>query len=61
MDFITRLPRTTRGVDAIWEIVDRLTKSAHFLAISENSYAEHLAEFYVREVVARYGVPTSII
>ena len=40
MDFITKLPRTARGVDAIWVIVDRLTKSAHFLAISESSSAE---------------------
>ena len=40
MDFITKLPRTARGVDAIWVIVDRLTKSAHFLAISESFSAE---------------------
>ncbi|XP_052627225.1 uncharacterized protein LOC128133734, partial [Lactuca sativa] len=61
MDFITKLPRTARGVDAIWVIVDRLTKSAHFLAISESSSAEKLAEIYVREVVSRHGVPISIV
>ena len=61
MDFITKLPRTARGVDAIWVIVDRLTKSAHFLAISESSSAERLAELYVREVVSRHGVPLSIV
>ena len=61
MDFITKLPRTARGVDAIWVIVDRLTKSAHFLAISESSSAEKLAELYVREVVSRHGVPMSIV
>ena len=61
MDFITKLPRTARGVDAIWVIVDRLTKSAHFLAISESSLAEKLAEVYVREVVSRHGVPISIV
>ena len=61
MDFITKLPRTARGVDAIWVIVDRLTKSAHFLAISESSSAERLAELYVREVVSRHGVPMSIV
>ena len=43
MDFITKFPRTTRGADAIWVIVDKLTKSAHFLAISESSSAERLA------------------
>ena len=61
MDFITKLPRTARGVDAIWVIVDRLTKSAHFLAISESSSAEKLAEIYVREVVSRHGAPISIV
>lgn len=61
MDFITKLPRTVRGVDTIWVIVDRLTKSAHFLAISESSSTERLTEIYVREVVARHGVPTSIV
>ena len=61
MDFITKLPKTARGVDAIWVIVDRLTKSAHFLAISESSSAEKLAEIYVREVVSRHGVPISIV
>ena len=61
MDFITKLPRTARGVDAIWMIIDRLTKSAHFLAISESSSAERLAELYVREVVSRHGVLISIV
>ena len=61
MDFTTKLLRTGRGVDAIWVIVDRLTKSAHFLAISESSSTDKLAEVYVREVVARHGVPTSIV
>ena len=42
-------------------IVDRLTKSAHFLAISESFSAEKLAKMYVREVVSRHGVPISIV
>lgn len=61
MDFITKLPWTARGVDTIWVIVDHLTKSAHFLDISENSSAEKLAEIYVCEVVAWHGVSTSIV
>lgn len=61
MDFITKLSRTARGVDEIWVIVARLTKSAHFLTISESSYAERLVEIYVREVVSRNGVPISIV
>ncbi|KAD4180327.1 hypothetical protein E3N88_28918 [Mikania micrantha] len=61
MDFITKLPRTPSGCDTIWVIVDRLTKSAHFLAIKENDKMEKLARIYVKEVVSRHGVPISII
>ncbi|KAJ9542719.1 hypothetical protein OSB04_029225 [Centaurea solstitialis] len=53
--------RTPRKFDAIWVIVDRLTKSAHFLAIRESFTSEQLAELYVKEVVKRHGVPVSII
>ncbi|CAH1431389.1 unnamed protein product [Lactuca virosa] len=61
MDFITKLPRTARGVDSIWVIVDRLTKSAHFIPIQESISAEKLAEIYVREVVACPGVPVLVV
>ncbi|KAJ0714948.1 putative nucleotidyltransferase, Ribonuclease H [Helianthus annuus] len=61
MDFITKLPRTPRGHDMIWVIVDRLTKSAHFLPIREKDSTGKLAEIYLREIVARHGVPISII
>ncbi|GJW88376.1 reverse transcriptase domain-containing protein [Tanacetum coccineum] len=61
MDFITKLPRSSSGHDAIWVIVDRLTKSAHFLAIREDYSIEKLARLYIDEIVVRHGVPTSII
>ncbi|GKC21870.1 putative reverse transcriptase domain-containing protein [Tanacetum coccineum] len=61
MDFITKLPRSKSGHDTIWVIVDRLTKSAHFLAIREDYSTEKLAKIYVDEIVARHGVPVSII
>ncbi|GKC82747.1 putative reverse transcriptase domain-containing protein [Tanacetum coccineum] len=61
MDFITKLPRTRNGHDAIWVAVDRLTKSAHFLAIHEDYSTEKLARLYTDEIVARHGVPVSII
>ncbi|GJZ87014.1 putative reverse transcriptase domain-containing protein [Tanacetum coccineum] len=61
MDFITKLPRSSSGHDAIWVIVDRLTKSAHFLEIREDYSMEKLARLYIDEIVARHGVPTSII
>nr|GEU77087.1 putative reverse transcriptase domain-containing protein [Tanacetum cinerariifolium] len=52
MDFITRLLRTSSGHDAIWVIVDRLTKSEHFLAIRENGKMERFARLYINEIVA---------
>ncbi|GKD48606.1 putative reverse transcriptase domain-containing protein [Tanacetum coccineum] len=61
MDFITKLARSSSGHDAIWVIVDRLTKSAHFLAIREDYSMEKLSRLYIDEIVARHGVPTSII
>ncbi|GJZ40706.1 reverse transcriptase domain-containing protein [Tanacetum coccineum] len=61
MDFITKLPRSSSGHDAIWVIVDRLTKSAHFLAIQEDYSMEKLARLYIDEIFACHGVPTLII
>ncbi|GKE77216.1 putative reverse transcriptase domain-containing protein [Tanacetum coccineum] len=61
MDFISKLPRTSSGHDSIWVIVDRLTKSAHFLAVREDYKIEKLARLYINEIVARHGVPMSII
>ncbi|GKD57456.1 retrotransposon protein, putative, ty3-gypsy subclass, partial [Tanacetum coccineum] len=61
MDFITKLPRTRNGHDAIWVVVDRLTKSAHFLAIHKDYSTEKLAKLYTDEIVAHHGVLVSII
>ncbi|GJT73693.1 putative reverse transcriptase domain-containing protein [Tanacetum coccineum] len=61
MDFVMKLPRTSSGHDTIWVIVDRLTKSAHFLPIREDYKMDILARLYLNEIVARHGVPISII
>ncbi|GKC06829.1 putative reverse transcriptase domain-containing protein [Tanacetum coccineum] len=61
MDFITKLPKTTDDYDTILVIIDRLTKSAHFLPIRENDPMEKLMKLYMKEVVTRHGVPVSII
>ncbi|KAJ9557045.1 hypothetical protein OSB04_011659 [Centaurea solstitialis] len=61
MDFVTKLPRTKKGHDSIWVIVDRLTKSTHFLPIKESFSIDRLAQLYVDEIVMRHGVPISII
>ncbi|GJT76191.1 putative reverse transcriptase domain-containing protein [Tanacetum coccineum] len=61
MDFITKLPKSSQGFDTIWVIVDRLTKSAHFLPIRENDPLDKLARLYLNRIVARHGIPVSII
>ena len=61
MDFVIGLPRTQAGHDAIWVIVDRLTKLAHFLAIRNNFSLDKLAKLYISEIIKLYGVPTSIV
>ncbi|GJY33581.1 putative reverse transcriptase domain-containing protein [Tanacetum coccineum] len=61
MDFVTKLPRTSSGHDAIWVIVDRLTKSAHFLPIREDFKMDRLARLYISEIIAKHGLPISII
>ena len=61
MDFVTGLPRTQRQHDAIWLIVDRLTKSAHFLLINVEDSLEKLAQLYVDKIVRLHGVPVSIV
>ncbi|GJZ18367.1 putative reverse transcriptase domain-containing protein [Tanacetum coccineum] len=61
MDFITKFHRSKSGHDTIWVIVDRLAKSAHFLAIREDYSTKKLAKIYIDEIVARHGVPVSII
>ncbi|GJX44937.1 putative reverse transcriptase domain-containing protein [Tanacetum coccineum] len=58
MDFVTKLPKSSSGHDTIWVVVDRLTKSAHFLPIREDYKTEKLAKIYTNEIVARHGVPT---
>ena len=61
MDFVTALPRTLRKHNAIWVIVDRLTKSAHSLTIKATDTAYTLSVIYIREIVRVHGVPVSIV
>nr|GEY33918.1 putative reverse transcriptase domain-containing protein [Tanacetum cinerariifolium] len=61
MDLVTKLPKSSSGHDAIWVVVDRLTKSAHFLPIREDYKTEKLVRIYINEIVARHGVLVSII
>nr|GFC25471.1 retrotransposable element Tf2 [Tanacetum cinerariifolium] len=61
MDFLTGLPRTQRRHDAIWVVVDRLTKSAHFLPIRKDYSVSRLAEIFQQEILRLHGTPSSIV
>ena len=61
MDFVVGLLCTHAGYDAIWVIVDRLTKSAYFLAIRNNSSLNRVSDLYVNEIVKLHGVPVSFV
>nr|GEU70455.1 reverse transcriptase domain-containing protein [Tanacetum cinerariifolium] len=61
MDFVTKLPKTSSRLETIWVIVDRLTKSAHFIPTRETDSIETLTRLYIKEIVSRHGVPISII
>ena len=61
MDFVTHLPWTQQRHDAIWAIVDRLTKSAHFLVVRMTFTLEEFYRLYICEIVWLHGVLVSIV
>jgi IS30 family transposase len=61
MDFIVGLPRTQKGYDSIWVIVDRLTKVVHFIPVKTNYTGVQLATLYMEKIVCLYGVPKKIV
>ena len=61
MNFVTGLPKMPSGNDAIWVIIDRLTKSAHFLEYKAGLTPEKLAKLYIKEIVRLHGVPITIV
>ena len=61
MDFIVGLPPTSKGYDSIWVIVDRLTKSAHFLPVKTRYSSHQYVEIYMARIVSLHGVPKTNI
>src|SRR6266540_33248 len=60
MDFIVGLPRTAKGSDSIWVVIDRLTKSAHFIPVRTKYPVRKYAELYIARIVSLHGVPKTI-
>ena len=61
MDFVVGLPLTGRKHDSVWVMVDRLTKSAHFLPVRTDYSLDKLTKLYISEIVRLHGIPISII
>ena len=61
MDFVVGLPRSRRGNDTIWVIVDRLTKSPHFVPMVATASMNTLANVYIDHIIHYHGVPVSIV
>ena len=61
MDFVSDFPLTQRKHDTVWVIVDRLTKSAHFLLVRLDYSMDRLAKLYVSDIVRLHEIPLSIV
>ena len=61
MDFIKGLSMTQQGHDSIWVIIDRLTKSAHFIPVNTRYHVRKYAELYISQIVRLHGIPRTII
>ena len=61
MNFVLGLPRKQKQYDSIWVIVDRLTKSVHFIPVKSTHSIEDYAMIFIDEIVCRHGIPLSII